>query len=254
MNMYYTPRFKTIIEIVYLVLALCLIGLPFSFLAFGSDLQTQQNPLYPYRSSIFLQEEFLGGSTASNSIGALGWNAANGTVSNLAGETNRFGIIRRDTSAVSGTVATLAINSGSAAATDPSLSHRILFASRLNTNDANTTVRIGALNSPALSPPANGIYFEKLDADTNWFCITRTGGVETRTDSTIAVNTSFNTFEYSRNSSGVQFRINNSLVCTHTTNITATFINPGLHIVNSAAAAKTIDTDYAQIIFTGLSR
>lgn len=155
--------------------------------SFSSDFQQQQNPLYPFKSSIFLQEEFLGGSTASNSIGALGWSAANGTVGNLAGETNRYGIIRRDTSAVLGTVATLAINSGAAAATDPTVNHSIMFASRLNTNDANTTVRIGALNSPSISPPANGIFFEKLDADTNWFCVTRSGGVQTRTDSGIEI-------------------------------------------------------------------
>lgn len=222
--------------------------------SFSSDFQQQQNPLYPFKSSIFLQEEFLGGSTASNSIGALGWSAANGTVGNLAGETNRYGIIRRDTSAVLGTIATLAINSGAGAATDPTVNHSIMFASRLNTNDANTTVRIGALNSPSISPPANGIFFEKLDADTNWFCVTRSGGVQTRTNSGIAVNTSFNNFSYTRNSSGVLFSINNTVVCTNTTNITTTFLNPSLHIVTSAAAAKTIDTDYAQIIFTGLTR
>jgi hypothetical protein len=253
-NMHYSLRFKTVLCIVYLTIAACFIGLPFSFLAFGSELSTRQSNLYPYRTSIFLQDEFLGGSTASNSIGSLGWNAANGATTNLAGEANRFGIIRRDTSAVINTIATLFINSASAAAMNPANNHSFLAAIRLNTNDANTTIRIGGLNSTAISPPADGIYFEKLDADTNWFCVTRAGGVQTRTDSSIAVNTSFNTFEYIRNSSGVTYKINNANVCTNTTNITATYLNLGFHITNSAAAAKTADIDYAQIIFTGLSR
>lgn len=118
-------------------------------------------------------------------------------------ETNRPGILRLDTTAASSYASSNEFsNSG---ALDYSIGNIQFWIARLNTNDANTLVRIGSGNSVALSPPGNGVYFEKLDADTNWFCVTRAATVQTRTDSTVAVNTSFNTFMIARNSSGVAF-------------------------------------------------
>lgn len=238
----------------FFIILLC--GLPISFLAFGSDMQTQQNPLYPYRSSIFLQDEFASGTTASGQIGELGWNVSAGTTTFPASPfTNRIGILRRDTGAVSGTIATIQLYQGSSTFLFGSLNQSHTFETRLNNNDANTTVRYGVFNAIGANPPTEGIYLEKLDADTNWFCVTRAGAVQTRTDSTVAVNTSFNQFGFVRNSSGVTFTINNSPVCgTHTTNISAAGMNPGAQIINSAAAAKTFDFDYYQLIVTGFSR
>lgn len=249
--MNYSTRFKTVMVVVYIVLILCFIGLPVSFLAFGSDLQTQQNPLYPYKSSVWLQDEFLTGN-GSGAFGILGWTTA-GTITIEGSLTNRPGIMRLNTGAVSGTQARASFSNS--AALDPATNIQNLWVTQLNTNDANTTVRIGLGNSVATSPPGNGIYFEKLDADTNWFCVTRAAAVQTRTDSGVAVNTSFNDFFLNRNSAGVTWKINNSAVCgTHTTNIPTTMISPFVFIINSAAAAKTIDLDYFQVINTGLSR
>lgn len=218
----------------------------------GSDLQTQRNPLYPFQSSLFLQDDFVSGASASGSIGNLGWSTQNGTTSYQSSIANRPGILRRDTSAVINTIAALHLSPATPMLA--SMNHQMVWIARLNTNDANTTVRIGVQASVVGNPPNDGIYLEKLDADTNWFCVTRSGGVQTRTDSTIAVNTSFNTFSHSRNASSVIFSINNTAVCTHTTNIPTVVLGPNLQIVNSAAAAKTIDIDYAQFIITGLAR
>lgn len=232
----------------FFLILLC--GLPFSFLAFGSDIQTQQNPLYPYRSSMMQQDDFITGN-GSGSWGVLGWTSS-GTLSVQGSETNRPGILRIDTGAVSGTQARISYsNSG---AIDPAAASTTLWAVRLNTNDANTTLRIGSANSVAANPPANGVYFEKLDADTNLFCITRAATVQTRTDTGVAVNTSFNTLSMTRNSSGVLFYLNNALVCTHTTNIPTQFISPYVFIINSAAASKTVDVDYFQIMMNSLVR
>ena len=233
----------------FFMILLC--GLPFSFLAFGSDIQTQHNPLYPYRSSMMLQEDFITGSTGSGAIGSLGWISV-GTISVLASEVNRPGIARVDTGSVLGSIGRISYANSSAF--DQGVNSDILWVARLNTNDANTTVRIGSANSVALSPPNNGIYFEKLDADTNWFCVTRGSAVQTRTDTGVAVNTSFNTFRMVKNSSGVQFILNNTNVCTHTTNLPANLIAAYVFITNSAAAAKTVDVDYFQHILTGMTR
>lgn len=225
-----------------------------AFPALASDLTVPQSTLYPFRSMIEQQEEFNSGSTGNGTIGAMGWAFSGGTVTQIDSEANRIGLLRRDTSAVINTVATLSLMP-IAASLDPALPHTLLFASRLNTNDANTTVRFGTARGFTVTPPSNGIYLEKLDGDTNWFCVTRAASVETRVDSTVAVSTSFASFAYTRNSSGVQFSINGVSVCSlMTTNIPTLFVTPGLHIVTSAAAAKTLDTDYFQLKIAGIVR
>lgn len=223
--------------------------------AFAGELQQEQSTLYPYKSQIIWQDEFLTGNTTSEDIGSLGWRFSNGTTSLLLSEVNRPGILRRDTGAGAGTIATTYLY-GSSDTILGTVRHDITWMVRLNNNDANTTQRVGAANSVfAISPPDHGIYFEKLDADTNWFCVTRDATVETRTNSGIAVNTSFNTFRYERLASSVVFSINNINVCTNTTNIPSTiYITPWTLIVNSAAAAKTMDHDYFQIRITSLVR
>lgn len=213
-------------------------------------MSSASNALYPYQSRVFLQEEFLTGN-GSGSWGILGWTSA-GTITVQGSEVNRPGLLRIDTGAVSGTQARISYsNSG---AIDPGNNHSILWLARLNSNDGNTTLRIGQGNSVASSPPASGIYFEKLDADTNWFCVTRAGGVQTRTDSGVATSTSFVTFFTLRNSSGVFFYLNGSLVATHTTNIPTQFISPYVFIINSAAASKTVDVDYFEMKIFNLVR
>lgn len=241
-------KFKTMV-----MALICFTGLPVSFLAFGSDLQTQQSNLYPYRSTISLQDEFISGGVTSQLIGALGWSLSGGTGSVTAAEAGRPGLLNRTTSAVINTNASTALI-GTSSAMFANEIHSILFVLRLNTNDANTRVQIGTSNSAFTPISTNGIYFEKNDADTNWFCVTRSGGVQTRTDSGIAVSTSFATFFYSSTPSSVRFSINNTQVCTHTTNLPTTAATPNVIITNSAAAAKTLDIDYFQMTVTGLSR
>jgi len=216
----------------------------------GSDLRTQESTLYPFQSTIRLQDDFISGGTTSGTIGQYGWNSVAATISAITSETNRFGLIRVDTTAVSGTIGRMFLfsaNGAIGAANDFS----IVTASRLNTNDANTTVRIGLVSSPSANPPADGVYFEKLDADTNWFCVTRAGAVQTRNDSGIAISTAFATFEIVRSSTGVVFSIGTSKnVCTNTTNVTTAFLVPVFQIINSAAASKTMDVDYFQLSVT----
>lgn len=220
----------------------------------GSDLQIQQSKLYPYKSIIEIQDDFIGGNTISGSIGVLGW-LSNGTLTaSSASTTNRMGVVQIDTTAVINTPARINFGQNSFVY-DPSNPYSLLWALKLDTNDANTTFRFGASNPVQNNPPTHGIYIEKLDADTNWFCVTRAGGVQTRTDSTVAVDTNYHTFTITRTSSGVVFSIDNTSVCgTHTTNIPTTFIDPVVYIINSAAASKTATIDYFQLRIYGIVR
>lgn len=223
-------------------------------IGFGSDIQISTGVLYPYQSSLEVQEEFTSGTAVTQNVGAYGFGAGNGTIAIITSEANRPGIYQRGTSAVSGTLAVTQLWPHSSALFEANLPHTVLWAVRLNTNDANTTMRFGVGNSIVANPPSEGIYFEKLDGDTNWFCITRTTSLETRTDSTIAVNTSFNEFKYRRTSGQVDFLINGTQVCSHTTRLSSALVDPFTQIVNSAAADKTMDLDYFQLQLTGLTR
>lgn len=222
--------------------------------AFSSDLIIQPSVLYPYQSTITLQDDFISGSTGSGTIGALGFGFGGGTTTTIAAETNRNGILRRDTGAVINTIGTLILNPNTSSLFQATLPHRVLWIERLNTNDANTEIRIGAANPINTNPPTDGEYFEKLAADTNYFCVTRSAGAQTRTDTGVAVNTVFNNFLLGRISGSVQFMLNNVTVCTHTTNLPSVSMNPFTQIINTAAAAKTHDHDYFELTITGLTR
>lgn len=204
--------------------------------------------LYNPRRTFTLQEDFLGGSQTTGFIGTLGWNGA-GTLTVQSSPRDRPGIFRIDTSAVSGTVARL--NAISSAAFDCRETHTILWVARPNNTDGNTTIRIGAANGVAANPPDNGIYFEKLDADTTWFAVSRAATVETRTNTNIPVAVSFGDFRYKRTSLGIEFSINNVVVVTHgLTTAPAGLISPYVFVINSAAAAKTLDVDYFEMAST----
>jgi len=240
-------------KILYIIAALSILALP--LLTIASDVQQHQSTMYPYQSTIELQDDFIGGLTTSGAVGGLGWKLSNGTVAVQVSEANRPGIVRRDTSAVSGTTAALLLYNSSLlfSMTQPI---NTTFITRLNTNDANTTVRQGLRDNSSGLQPTEGVYFEKVDADTNWFCISRMGGVETRTDSTIAVSTNFAKFQVSKNSSGTTFKINGATVCNSpvSTNQPTGLNNFTVNITNSAAASKTIDIDYFDLTYTGLTR
>lgn len=125
-----------------------------------------------------------------------------------------------------------------------------------------TDLRIGYIgNSASTMPPANGIYFEKLAADTNWFLVTRAAGVETRVDTGVAVQNGFELWELFRlrrvNATTIGGKVGSGSEVTSTTNIpTANSANldPFLAVVNgaSAGASGTFDIDIWRIFFTGL--
>lgn len=212
------------------------------------------NGLYNYYNTFALQEDFITASTGSGQIGVLGMGSAGGTSLYLPSIANHPGLFRRDTSAASGTIATLILFPADSQAIDAASTHEILWILRLNTNDSNTTVRIGAANSPSANPPNNGIYLEKLDGDTNWFCVSRVGAVQTRTDSGVAVSTNFMNVMYRQVSGSAVFFINNASICSHSTTMPTGQINPFTQIVNSSAASKTLDHDYFHVIVSNLAR
>lgn len=198
--------------------------------------------LYDYRTSVQLQDEFASGLSTGGSIGSLGWISSGGTTSLLAPEANHPGIVRRSTGGSINTATTLGLYGGTRQFLG-SETYDWLFVARLNTNDALTLVRIGLLASLANPSPA-GMYFEKLDADTNWFCVTRLSSSETRVDSGVAVTTDFATFSGSKDAGGAIFYINGVQVAGPITDTLPNLCLPATLINNGEAADKSIDIDY----------
>ena len=208
--------------------------------------------LYDYTTSLKIQDDFCGGSNSSGAIGTMGWVTGGGTFSYQVSESNHPCIVRKTTSAASGTFSFLYLNSVHASLLPGPVDMTYVY--RLNSNDANTTCRIGAMALINIAP-TDGIYIEKKDADTNWFVVTRASSTETRVDSGVAISTGWFTFRIVRtNSASVAFYINGTLVSTSTTNIPSAGLTIGAQIVNSAAADKSFDLDYAEVTMSGLSR
>lgn len=212
-----------------------------------------RKPGYNYRNGLFLQDDFASGTNASGGIGQLGWFAA-GTLSQPTSPTGRVGIITLDTGASSGTQTRITLFPAGVGVFDPVSSFALTFIARLNSNDADTLVRYGAGNSVASNPPVNGIYFEKLAADTNWFCVTRAASSQTRTDTGIAVTTDFCVFSCFGFGTSIEFYLNGVRVAINTGTIPSTFISPMAWMINSAAAAKTLDVDYFEFTGRGIAR
>jgi len=214
------------------------------------------SPIYDFTTEIIVQDDFLSGNTSNGTVGALGWTVSGGSTTIQVSEANETGIIRRDTSASSGTVAYTSLSTLGGLIQSSATSTDLIWRLRLNSNDANTTVRVGAFANINAVPPADGIYFEKADADTNWQCVTRIGGAtQTKTDSGVAVDTNFHRFRYVRTgTASVVFYLDTVQVCSHTTNLPSNTIMPTAYIRNAEAASKTMDMGYFQLTYSGITR
>lgn len=210
--------------------------------------------LYDYRSTVMEQEEFWTGNNTSGQIGKLGWGFTNGTAAIQTSVANRPGIMRRATSASSGTLASFYQYTG-VTAQWAATNYDLTWIIRMNQVDANTSARWGAFSSYLSNPPADGVFFENLDSETKYYCVSRSGGVQTRVDSTVTADTNFHRFEIHRQAASVTFAIDGVPVCgAITTNISAAVMQGATQIVNSAAADKTMDHDYYEIRLSGLTR
>lgn len=213
---------------------------------------------YRFRSEVHLQDDFVSGSTSTAIIGSLGFAASNGTTSYVAATSiDHPGIVRRDTSSVSGTVASLSLNASQFVLfgmNSPAV-YDVTWIAKLTQTDANTTVRIGFCDGPSSGTPGNGVFFEKLDDDTVWFGLNNpVGSGGTRVSTGITVDTEWHIFRVIASATSSIFEIDGVRVVNTATQMASTAFNPFIHIITSAAASKTMDIDFFQLRITGISR
>ncbi|MEK7595446.1 MAG: hypothetical protein AAB443_02570, partial [Patescibacteria group bacterium] len=111
----------------------------------------------------------------------------------------------------------------------------------------------GALGADTVSEVANGIYFRKNTATSNWFTVARTASVETNSTSDTGIAVSVTTPQTLRievenlATPQAKFFINGSLVRTETTNLPT--VNMGWAVTNGtgAAIAKTLVIDWIKV-------
>lgn len=197
-----------------------------------------------YLTSICMRDEFMSGGYTTGIVGDLGWTIVNGTTTGVAAESHRPGILRRDTGSTINTAAAMYPRGlASIGTVNPSQTFEETWHIRLGQAVGTFDFRAGLGNSTIGDPPADGMYVEVLAADTNLYCVTRASSAQTRTDSGIAASTSWRALKIVRTAASVQFVINGSPVCTHTTHVTTAMLQPMLFLKNTEAVAKTVDID-----------
>jgi hypothetical protein len=196
-------------------------------------------------------EDWGGGGTTSGFVGLLGWGFSSATLAAQTSEANHPGIERMSIGAVSGTVGVLFLTvGGSLVLLLPAETFDLIWIVRLNSNDANTTCRVG-LSGQTTNPPTNGLYFEKLAADTNWFRVARSGGTETREDTGVATSAGWVKFRIRRkDASTIGFTVDAGSEADIATNVPTAAASPLVQLVNTAAAAKNLDLDYMDLQIT----
>lgn len=105
-------------------------------------------------------------------------------------------------------------------------------------------------------PPANGIYAEKLDADTNWFLVNRAAGSQTRKDTGVAFAGGFEQWELFRlrrvNATTIGLTIGTAAEVTETGTIPTTWLDPFFSLVTGVGGSGQMQMDLWRGFFTGL--
>jgi hypothetical protein len=207
-------------------------------------------------TSAYFKDDFQTGGTGTGAIGEFGWRINSGGTTYIVSEANHPGIVNFQASGSASCGRFISPNS-IASPLRFADTFDMYFVLRQNSTSA-ITVRIGLFENSASSianPPANGIYFERLSTDTNWFGVTRSSSSQTRTDTSTAGSTSFIRFRLRRiDSSTIGFTLDGGTEVTATANIpTGTaFIN--IEIIATTGVAKDVDVDFVDCLITGLSR
>jgi hypothetical protein len=205
-----------------------------------------------HRRDLYLKDDFIAGATATSE---LQWQNMGGTISRVAGLADHPGILRYDTTATSGTLAGMTLGQNGTGTFLPAEMFDMTWILRLNTNDANTLVRIGLEATGNSNPDSNGIYIEKLAADTQWFGVTRAASSQNRTTALANVSTNWVKFRIRRvNATTVAFSLDDGAETTATLTIPTVALQPILFITNSTTASKTIDIDFFELYIGNLGR
>lgn len=201
-------------------------------------------------SSLFQNDDFMGGSVASGQLGKLGWQIF-GPGSRPAAVFDHPGQYRGSTAASPGATAGIFLPE----ANDflASRTFDMVFIARLVQSDANTEARIGASQGASMTP-TEGVFFRKYGADTVWKAVCVAGGAETITSTGVSTDANYHYFRIRNVGGSMVFNVDGSADITIATNIPTVAMIMIAMIATLTTAAKSLDIDYWSIQMTGLNR
>lgn len=210
-------------------------------------------------------DDFMGALLTTGNIGKLGWNIlGTGTITGQNSTAGRPGIIRLNSPATATTQCL--IHLGAAGTHHPfgiaSDFFDVTFMINITQLDTNTTFRCGIGNTqPAAASVANYtdmIGFERITTDTtNLFGVVKVGATNNRTAALITNFTAATWYKLRVrriNSTTIGFTVNNGTEVTTTVTAPTSAMQPFIQIATSAAAAKTLDVDAADLLLQSLAR
>lgn len=130
---------------------------------------------------------------------------------------------------------------------------RLLMTLKEPNTDADLDRVVGFVSSVNTLAPTDGVYFRNEGTvDSNWHAITRAAGVETDTDTLIALGDTYKDLELRVRSGVVEFLIDGAIVATHTANVPSD-VNKLLSLgvfddgVAAPASAAYQDIDFVRV-------
>lgn len=191
--------------------------------------------------------------------GELGWTLVNtaggGSIAHQDGALGHPGVERLHTGIGAANTVGLVLNNGSSPVEFREL-WDFLVTVAVVTNDSNTAVKLGLTFYGTQANPANGVYIEKAAADTNWFFTRRASSSNTRTDSGIAVDTSYHRFRMRRiDASNIGFSVDGGTETVVSTGLPSSGIgsgDPTIHLLSASAVDCQLDVDRFGLNLTGL--
>lgn len=214
----------------------------------GNGVPVSLDPSDP-QSATIIKDDFTFASTETGEIGELGWSFTNGTA-NLVGapEDQHPGIVSRASTAVADVVAsTYSGGGGTAVAMRVDHLDTMTWIVKPATAGADFTLRFGLFSDLTANPPTNGIYHERLAADTSWFGVTRDSAVQTRSAALATFGASWFKLTMRRiSATSIGFSVNGGTEVVQTANVVggATAMVFGFQIIPTTAAARTVNIDF----------
>ncbi len=212
-------------------------------------------------NSSSIEDEMAG--AASGGIGSWGWtNVGAGTTGYFATEAQHPGIagVTSSGTGLCGMIGS-PVDIGTLHPNSANFDlHMIAKAS--SGSDATTMYRIGWGNDPTADPPDDGLWYEKLYADTQWFAVTSLGGTKSRT-AIASVTVNWVHFRILRHYTSTSGWVIGSFGMNETLNAVlfnlngawpTTLLSPFLQVRNSAGSVRTFRADYFRQTITGMTR
>lgn len=232
----------------------------------ANDLTLSSSAVADPFSSVDISDHFITAGSLTERIGSLGWSSSSTGTGNIStpinGEDRRPGIYRMNAGTTAAGRSSIFLGtSGGLGSLKPNTSGQtITWKSRIRLTGVLATFEMAVFGlgdvTSAVGDQTNGIYFQILSTDLNWFLVSTSGGVQTRLNTGIVFSSgTWNEFEftYNVNTATITGKINGvSFPGSITTNLPTVVISP-LYKTDAIAAgtAVNLDVDVFQLTITG---